>query len=129
MIAASVVDLPDPVVPVSRISPRSSLAISSIAWGRPSSWIVRTVNGITRATIDTDPRWRNALTRNRARPSTVYEKSISLSLSNAAILSEWSASICRRTRSVSAGASGSRYCSSGSSWPRNRAIGRAGTFR
>ena len=71
MIAASVVDLPEPVVPVSRISPRSSSAMSSIACGRPSSSIVRTVNGITRATIETEPRWRNALTRNRASPSTV----------------------------------------------------------
>ena len=71
IIAASVVDLPEPVVPVSRISPRSSSAIVSITEGSPSSSIVRTVNGITRATIDTEPRWRNALTRNRARPGTV----------------------------------------------------------
>ena len=32
---------------------------------------VRTVKGITRATIETEPRWRNALTRNRARSGTV----------------------------------------------------------
>ena len=37
MIAASVVDLPEPVVPVSRIRPRSSSASSRITWGRPSS--------------------------------------------------------------------------------------------
>ena len=71
MIAASVVDLPEPVVPVSRIKPRSSSAICSIACGSPSSWTVRTVKGITRATIETEPRWRNALTRKRARSGTV----------------------------------------------------------
>ena len=42
MIAASVVDLPEPVVPVSRIRPRSSSAISPITGGSPSSSIVRT---------------------------------------------------------------------------------------
>ncbi len=70
MIAASVVDFPEPVVPVSRISPRSSSASSPITGGSPSSSTVRTANGITRAAIETEPRWRNALTRNRARPST-----------------------------------------------------------
>ena len=70
IIAASVVDLPEPVVPVSRIRPRSSSASSLITGGSPSSSIVRTANGITRATIETEPRWRKALTRKRARPST-----------------------------------------------------------
>ena len=37
MIAASVVDFPEPVVPVSRTSPRSSSARSLIAGGNPSS--------------------------------------------------------------------------------------------
>ncbi len=56
MIAASVVDLPEPVVPVSRIRPRSSSAIVSSTDGSPSSVTVFTVKGITRATIETEPR-------------------------------------------------------------------------
>ena len=70
IIAASVVDFPEPVVPVSRISPRSSSASSVITGGSPSSSSVRTANGIKRATIEIEPRWRNAFTRNRASPST-----------------------------------------------------------
>ena len=85
MIAASVVDLPEPVVPVSRISPRSSSASSPIAGGSPSSATVRTAYGIVRSAIDTDPRCLNALTRNRASPLTAYAKSISFSSSNSAI--------------------------------------------
>jgi hypothetical protein len=34
IIAASVVDLPEPVVPVTRIRPRCSLAIDSTTFGR-----------------------------------------------------------------------------------------------
>ncbi len=41
-IAASVVDLPEPVVPVTRTMPRGSSAISRTASGRPSSGIVVT---------------------------------------------------------------------------------------
>ena len=66
IIAASVVDLPEPVVPVRRISPRSSSAISVITGGRPSWSTVRTSNGITRATIEIEPCWRKALTLKRA---------------------------------------------------------------
>ena len=43
---------------------------------------VRTAYGITRATIEIQLRCRNALTRNRASPSTANEKSISWSRSN-----------------------------------------------
>ncbi len=65
IIAASVVDLPEPVVPVSRMIPRRSSARVRIAGGRPRSSIVRTWKGITRQTIETEPRWRKALTRKR----------------------------------------------------------------
>ena len=68
IIAARVVDLPEPVVPVSRMIPRRSSASLRITCGRPRSSIVRTWNGITRQTIETEPRWRKALTRNRESP-------------------------------------------------------------
>ena len=70
IIAASVVDLPEPVVPVSRMIPRSSLARSVTASGRPSSSTDLIVKGMARMTTEIEPRWRKALTRKRARPST-----------------------------------------------------------
>ncbi len=103
MMAASVVDFPDPVVPVSRIRPRSSSARSSITGGRPSSSTLRTERGITRATIEIDPRWRKALTRKRASPGTAWAKSTSPSRSNSVSRSGCSASISRSTRSASSG--------------------------
>ena len=42
IIAASVVDLPEPVVPVSRTIPRRSSASARITGGSPRSSIVRT---------------------------------------------------------------------------------------
>ena len=54
IIAASVVDLPEPVVPVRRIRPRSSSAISSITGGSISSSAVLISNGIARQTSETD---------------------------------------------------------------------------
>jgi hypothetical protein len=53
IIAASVVDLPEPVVPVTRMIPRSSWASSVMTAGRLSSSIVRMLNGIERQTIET----------------------------------------------------------------------------
>ena len=52
MIAASVVDLPEPVVPVNRMIPRSSSASSLITGGSSSSSIVLIWIGIARQTID-----------------------------------------------------------------------------
>ena len=70
IIAASVVDLPEPVVPVRRMIPRSSSASSLITGGSSSSSTVLIVNGIARQTIEIDPRWRKAFTRKRASPGT-----------------------------------------------------------
>ena len=53
IIAASVVDLPEPVVPVRRTIPRGCSARSRITSGRPRSSIVRTWNGIARQAIET----------------------------------------------------------------------------
>jgi hypothetical protein len=69
IMAASVVDLPDPVVPVRRMMPRSSSARREMTAGRPRSSTVRISNGMARMTSETEPRWRKALTRKRARPS------------------------------------------------------------
>ena len=79
MIAASVVDLPEPVVPVSRMIPRSSSASSPMTGGRARSEIVRIEWGIARQTRLSEPRWRKALTRKRAMPVIEYEKSTSCS--------------------------------------------------
>ena len=68
IIAASVVDLPEPVVPVSSTIPRSSSARSRMTGGSDSSAIDLIDTGMARTTTDTDPRWRNALQRKRARP-------------------------------------------------------------
>ncbi len=68
IIAASVVDLPEPVVPVSRMIPRSSSDSSVMTGGRLSSATVRIVCGMARATRLSVPRWRKALTRKRATP-------------------------------------------------------------
>jgi hypothetical protein len=65
IIAASVVDLPEPVVPVTRMIPRSSWASSLMTGGRLSSSIVRMLNGIERQTTEIEPRWWKALTRKR----------------------------------------------------------------
>ncbi len=53
IIAANVVDLPEPVVPVSRMIPRGSSARVRITSGSARSSIVRTWNGIARQAIET----------------------------------------------------------------------------
>ena len=68
IIAARVVDLPEPVVPVIRISPRSSSAMSVITDGSSSSSAVLIWKGMARQTSETEPRCTNAFTRKRATP-------------------------------------------------------------
>ena len=68
IIAASVVDLPEPVVPVSSTIPRSSSASSRMTGGSESSLIVLIDTGMARTTSETEPRWRKALQRKRASP-------------------------------------------------------------
>ena len=69
IIAASVVDLPEPVVPVTRTIPRSSSASSRTTVGSASSSIVLIRWGIARQTIEIAPRCRKALIRKRATPA------------------------------------------------------------
>ena len=66
-IAASVVDLPEPVVPVTRIRPRSSSAIFLSTGGSCSSSTVGTRDGMTRMTRPTVPRCWKTLQRKRPR--------------------------------------------------------------
>ena len=63
IIAASVDDLPEPVVPVRRMILRSSSAISEITFGRPSWSIVLISCGTARKTSELTPRCWKALTR------------------------------------------------------------------
>ncbi len=66
MSAASVVDLPEPVGPVTRMSPRGSRATFATTGGRPSSSTVRTFGGIIRRTAPEPCSCRKTLTRKRA---------------------------------------------------------------
>ena len=68
--AARVVDLPDPVTPVSSTMPRSSSARFRMAAGSLRSSMERIEKGMARQASEMAPRWRNALTRKRARPRT-----------------------------------------------------------
>ena len=70
IIAARVVDFPEPVVPVTRTIPRCSSARSVTTLGRPSSSTERISKGIARQTIEIVPRCLKALTRKRERPGT-----------------------------------------------------------
>ena len=82
IIAASVVDLPEPVGPVTSTSPRGFSAIRAITGGSLSSSNVFTLIGICRITIDTQPRCLKQLPRKRASPWMPKEKSSSFSVSN-----------------------------------------------
>ncbi len=64
--AASVVDLPDPVEPTMRIRPRLCITRALSTSGNSNSSIVGICEGIRRSTMLTSPRWRNTLTRKRA---------------------------------------------------------------
>ena len=76
-IAARVVDLPDPVTPVTSTRPRGISQICSTILGRYSSSRARILVGITRSTSPTLPRCWNTFTRKRPRPATPYAMSIS----------------------------------------------------
>ncbi len=69
-IAASEVDLPEPVGPVTRTSPRGFRVKSSSTCGRPSSSSSGIWWGIRRNAALIEPRWKKQLTRKRATPGT-----------------------------------------------------------
>ena len=126
IIAARVVDLPEPVVPVRRMIPRGSSARVRITSGRPRSSIVRTWYGIARQAMETWPRWRKALTRKRETPSSSYAKSASPTSANSASM-DLSSRMCSRALSVSSPVRGGAP-SIGARAPWTRAIGGESTL-
>ena len=82
IIDASVVDLPEPVGPVTSTRPRGFFASSATIGGRPSSSNVRILKGIVRNAPATAPRCMKTFARKRERPFTPKERSSSLSSSN-----------------------------------------------
>ena len=77
IIAARVVDLPDPVGPVTSTTPRGVPATSRKISGARSSFRDGTLDGMARNTAPAPRWWLNALARKRARPGTSNEKSVS----------------------------------------------------
>ena len=78
MTVASVVDLPDPVGPVSRMSPRGFFARSSTTFGRPSSSKLLILKGIARNAPATFPRCMKMFPRKRESFCTLKDRSSSL---------------------------------------------------
>ena len=74
-IAASVVDLPEPVGPVHSTMPRGLSESSAKTAGQFSCSRVRIFDGMVRNTAPAPRFWLNALTRKRARPWISNEKS------------------------------------------------------
>ncbi|MDT4857179.1 hypothetical protein FQZ97_915930 [compost metagenome] len=72
---ASVVDLPEPVGPVTRTRPRGRKARSPKILGALSCSSVRILLGMVRNTAPAPRLWLKALTRKRDRPSISNEKS------------------------------------------------------
>ncbi len=68
IIAASEVDLPEPVGPVTSTMPRGFLQNSCAIGGRPRSSIEMISAGIRRNAAPIEPRWKYALTRKRPWP-------------------------------------------------------------
>jgi hypothetical protein len=64
-IAASVVDLPEPVLPVTRIRPLLARASARTESGSFSSSMVSALDGMERKTAPMPLSWRITLTRNR----------------------------------------------------------------
>ena len=109
MIEASVVDLPEPVGPVTRTRPRGRAASWVTAGGRPSSAKPGIFEGIIRSARVIWPRWTKAFPRSRARSPHEKEKSTSrCSASLAASSSERSEPTSPAMRSPSRIASPSR---------------------
>ena len=68
IIAASVVDLPEPVGPVTRTKPRGFAVRSRSTGGTPSVSRPGISCGTRRKAALTEPRWKKQLTRKRATP-------------------------------------------------------------
>src|SRR5215218_7171880 len=119
---ASVVDLPEPVGPVTSTMPRGRRAKSRMTGGRPSFSIGTVSAGIRRNAAPIVPRWKYAFTRKRAWPGIEYAKSICQSVSRRCRCEELriAYTISRVSVAVSLGVS-----STATSEPRTRSIGGA----
>src|SRR4030095_13091968 len=104
IIDESVVDLPEPVGPVTRMRPRGFLHISCTTVGRPSASKLLISYGIARNTAPTAPFWLNRLARNRDIPLRPNEKASSRFSSNRCFCASVRAEYARRF--VSAGVRG-----------------------
>ena len=78
MMQASVVDLPEPALPVTSAMPRFMAAMRITSLGMCISSAEGSPNRITRTTAARLPRWRNRFTRNRPTPGREKEKSSSV---------------------------------------------------
>ena len=76
MSEASVVDLPEPVGPVTRTSPRGLSASASMCCGSPSSESDRISVGIIRKAAPRAERWKKTFTRRRPTPGIEYAMSM-----------------------------------------------------
>src|SRR4029077_19633931 len=125
IIAASAVDFPDPVTPVTSTSPRGRSPISSSTGGRFRSRIVLTSYGIARNANATVPRCWYTLVRNRPTPGTPIAKSASLCSANSFTCR--GVMICSASDFSSSGLSGA--LSSASSSPFTRIVAGRPTFK
>jgi hypothetical protein len=82
MSAARVVDFPEPVAPVTRISPRFCITSVVSASGNPNCVALGKSMRMRRATSPTWPRWRNTFRRKRPTPATRCAVLSSLQRSN-----------------------------------------------
>ena len=76
MMAARVVDLPEPVGPVTSTIPFRSWAMSPSTGGMPSCSMVGILLGMTRMTTQNVPRCAKTFTRKRVRPESEYDRSV-----------------------------------------------------
>jgi hypothetical protein len=77
IIAASVVDLPEPVGPVTSTMPRGYMEMSLKIFGAFKSSSVMILDGMVRNTAPAPRCWLKALTRKRASSGISNEKSVS----------------------------------------------------
>src|SRR5215475_12837987 len=118
-IAASVVDLPEPVGPVTKIKPRGLSQSAFTTGGRPKASKPLISQGMVRNTAPTAPRWLKTLPRKRARFFNPNEKSSSRFSSKRCFCA--SVKTLYASDLVSAAVSGG--ISSGRKWPCTRTRG------
>jgi hypothetical protein len=99
IMAASVVDLPEPVAPTMMVRPRLVMATSFSTCGMPRPSMVGSLAGMVRSTMPTLPCCTNAFTRKRPMPGGGDRKVAFLVRSNSAVWRSFmtervSASVC-----------------------------------